>query len=204
MPMGKRPFEDDPDMITGCISRDPEAWSALVRKYSRLIDIAIDRRLKKYNFTLPREDMEDIRQNVLSSIWEGGKLESVRNPESLPYWLAITSGNHAMEYLSRERRITPPRAVSIYDKIGEKELSEILPSGKPGQDDELARNEISEKIDEAIGSLPEKEKLIIKLNILHGKKYNEIAGLLGLPNGTVSNYIKRAKGKLQKALKEFL
>lgn len=202
--MGKRPFEDDRDIVTGCVARDPEAWDAFVNKYSRLIDISVDRRLKKYNFTLPREDMEDIRQDVMSSIWEGGKLESVRNPESLPYWLAITSGNHAMEYLSRKRRIAPLGAVSLHDKIGEEELLEILSSDRSGRADELARGEISEKIDEAIGSLPDKEKLIIKLNILHGKKYHEIAGLLGLPNGTVSNYVKRAKVKLRNALKEFL
>ena len=80
---------------------------------------------------------------------------------------------------------------------------ELIPSTGLNPSDELAKNELSKKIEEAVDALPTKEKLIIKLNLIYEKKYDEIAKILNLPKGTVSSYIKRAKEKLRCALKDF-
>ena len=177
--------------------------SQFVKKYSKLVYTAIERRLRGYGLTLPREEIFDIRQDLFTSICEGRKLDKIQNPDSIPYWVAIVSGNAAMQYMRNRRRIEPGKPVSLSDKIGETELIELIPSSGLTPSEELGKDELSERIDDAIESLPAKEKLIIKLNLLHDKKYEEIADILSLPKGTVSNYIKRAKEKLKKHLREF-
>ncbi|MCX5678351.1 MAG: sigma-70 family RNA polymerase sigma factor [Candidatus Omnitrophica bacterium] len=184
------------------MDKDPFT-SQFVKKYVKLVYTAIEKRLRGCGITLGHEEILDIQQDILASICAGKKLNNVRNPDSIPYWIAIVSGNAAMQYMRNRRRIEPEKMVSLSDKIGETELIELIPSSGPTPPEELGKDELSEKIDEAMERLPPKERLIIKLNLLHDKKYEEIADILNLPKGTVSNYIKRAKGKLKKHLEEF-
>ncbi len=192
--------KNDRYLIEACIKRDLVAWSGLIKKYSALIYVSIQNRLKKYGLDAPIQDIEDIRQDIFSDIWNKDKLSHIKNRDDISYWLAILSGNAAVEHFrSREERQFQ-NAVSLSHKIDEVELNEILPSGIPGPNDDLARAETEERIDLAIESLPGTEKIMIKLHLIHGKKYHEIAEFLGVPKGTVASYIKRAKEKLKKFL----
>ena len=183
------------------IKKDLVAWSILVKKYSGLIYVSIENRLKKYGLDASNQDIEDIRQDIFSDIWKDGKLSHITNRDDISYWIAILSGNAAVEHFrSRETRQLQ-NAVPFSHKIDEKELNEIFPSDIPGPGDELARAETEERIDLAIESLPVREKIMMKLYLIHYKKYHEIAEFLGVPKGTVSSYIKRAKEKLKEALK---
>lgn len=199
----KESFKDDLKLVEACINRDITAWSSFIRKYSNLIFISIKNRLKKYGFTPPVQDMEDIRQNLLSSIWEGRKLDGVKNRKDISYWLSIVSGNMAIEYMRRKRRLEPGEMVSLNKEIDEKRLSYFIRSAELNPLDRLVKDEVGQRIEFAIDSLPAKERLVAKLNILYDKKYREIADILNLPEGTVSSYMKRAKGKLKEALKDF-
>ena len=194
--------KNDRYLIEACIKRDLVAWSILVKKYSGLIYVSIKNRLKKYGIPASNQDIEDIRQDIYSDIWKNGKLSHITNRDDISYWIAILSGNAAVEHFrSREARKLQ-NTVSLSQKIDEKELNEIFPSDIPGPNDELARAEAQERIDLAIESLPAREKIMIKLYLIHNKKYHEIAEFLGVPKGTVSSYIKRAKEKLKEALRD--
>jgi RNA polymerase sigma-70 factor (ECF subfamily) len=110
----------------------------------------------------------------------------------------------AIEHMRKMRASDPPLAISIYDKItDEKELADLLPSAALTASDELIKDEISKKLNDAIEALPVKERLITKLNMLYDKPYHEIADILNLPKGTVSSYIKRAREKLKKSLRDW-
>lgn len=193
---------DDILLVEDCIKRDLLAWSAFISKYSGLIAISAENSLKRYGVRLRRQDTEDIRQDVLASIWKGRKLEEIRNRKDISYWVAMVSQNAAIGY-SRKLSREPKRPVSIFENTDREELLEFIPSGAGSPKDEALRNELSKQVDDAIESLPAKEKLIMKLNIIYGKKYGEISKMLGLPKGTVSSCIKRAKEKLKKKLQQF-
>lgn len=194
--------KNDRHLIEACIKKDLIAWSILVKKYSALVYVSIENRLKKYGLDASSQDIEDIRQNIFSDIWKNGKLSHITNRDDISYWIAILSGNAAMEHFrSREAR-QMQNTMPLSHKIDEEELSEIFPSDISGPNDELARAETEERIDEAIESLPAREKIMIKLYLIHDKKYHEIAEFLGVPKGTVSSYIKRAKERLKEALKD--
>jgi len=194
--------KNDRYLIEACLKKDLVAWSILVKKYSGLIYVSIKNRLKKYGLDAFSQDIEDIRQNIFSDIWKNGKLSHITNRDDISYWIAILSGNAAVEHFrSREARQLQ-NTVPLSHKIDEKEMNEIFPSDTRGPNDELARAETEERIDLAIESLPGREKIMIKLYLIHDKKYHEIAEFLGVPKGTVSSYIKRAKEKLKEALKD--
>lgn len=194
--------KNDRDLIEACIKKDLIAWSILVNKYSGLIYISIEHRLKKYGISASSHDIEDIRQNILSDIWKSDKLSRITNRDDISYWIAILSGNAAMEHFRSKEARHMQNTMSLCHKIDDKELNDILSSDIPGPNDELARAETEEKIDAAIESLEGREKIMIKLYLIHNKKYHEIAEFLGVPKGTVSSYIKRAKERLKIALKD--
>ena len=199
----KPPDGDDARLVADCIAGNKKAWQEFTDRYSGLISIAIETRLKKYGFRLSRADIEDIRQDVLLALWRGKKLEKIRNRGNISYWLAIVSGNMAIGYIRKKMSLEPVEPVSIFDAVGEKTIADIVPSPREDHEDRFSKSALSEKIDGLIGSLPPKEMLVIRLNIIHGKKYDEIADMLKMPPGTVSSCVKRAKEKLRKGLKDF-
>ena len=201
--MEKGRFEDDATLIRSCVERDHSAWDFFVKKYSNHILISIVFRLRKYGIHLKVEDLKEIEQDTLSLLWEGSKLAEIRNPESLRYWLAIISGNTAVQYMRRQKRLDRLAAKSLSETIGGTEMADMLPSSVLTPAQELERSELSEKIEKALESLPDKEKLALKLSLLYGKKYDEISGIMAMPPGTVSSYIKRAKKRLRKKLQQF-
>ena len=195
--------EGDNYLIEACIRKDIAAWARLVKKYSGLVHISIVNRLQKYGISVSRDEIEDIRQDIFADIWKNDKLAGVTNRGDISYWIAIMSGNAAMEHFRSGSARQAQKAVPLSGKIGGKELGELIPSGARAARDELGRAEAEEKIDEAIEALPEKEKLMVTLHLIYDKKYREIADMLGIPKGTVSSYIKRAKEKLREVLKDF-
>lgn len=202
--MDKRFVGNDIELVERCIRKDLVAWAQLVKKYSALIHVAIVNRLKAHGLVLAHQDIEDIRQNVLSLLWEGDKLQGVRNRASIAYWLAIVSGNEAMQYAKKRRLSLPGQPASIFDKAEPDKLAEVVPANTLKPSDSLIRDELSKRVEEILETLPEKERLVIKFDLFHDKKHYEIADILGLPPGTVSSYIKRAKEKLRTGLKDFL
>ena len=193
----------DKDLVERCIQGDTAAWARLAEKYSSFLFAAIENRLRKYDIRLPSPEVEDIRQEVIISVWKSEKLKTIENRGDIACWLAIVAGNVAVEYMRKKLRREPLKPVSLFEKIDDKELAGLLPADGPNPRDEAHRLELSQKIDEAIGSLTQNERLVAKLYFLHHKKYEEMAEILKLPTGTVSSYLKRARAKLKDALKDF-
>ncbi|MFA6079431.1 MAG: sigma-70 family RNA polymerase sigma factor [Candidatus Omnitrophota bacterium] len=201
--MKEAKFNNDISLINGCVERDLDAWSRFIKKYSGLVMTAIDDRLKGYGFSLPSQDLEDIGQEVFTTIWQSRKLEGLKNIDSLSYWLAMISGNEAAEYVRKMHRREPVKAISIFDDMNEKELIEPLISKDPEAGSEISKHELKNRVSTALDSLPRREKLIMELYLFHDKKYRDIADILSLPKGTVACCINRSKEKLRDALKNY-
>ena len=200
--MNNKNISDDSKIINGCLKRDLVAWTRFIGRYSCLITRSIDCRLKKYGFSLPSHDIEDLCQDVLASIWQERKLESLANIATFRYWLAIVSGNHAVEHM-RKNRIARFTALPADDILEASALNGILPSSLSPAD-ELARQELRRKVDDALRELPGPEKVAIQLSIIHGKTLEDIAAITGSTAGAVASSVSRAKERLRVALKDYL
>ncbi len=57
-----------------------------------------------------------------------------------------------------------------------------------------------ELLDEALGRLPEEYREVVVLHELEGMAYREIAGVAGIPIGTVMSRLSRGRARLQREL----
>ncbi|PJC49002.1 MAG: hypothetical protein CO035_00485, partial [Candidatus Omnitrophica bacterium CG_4_9_14_0_2_um_filter_42_8] len=69
-------------------------------------------------------------------------------------------------------------------------------------DGEANRLELAEELETAIEPFEPREKIILKLNIIHAKTHKEIAEFMKIPINTVSTIISRKKEQLRKLLRK--
>lgn len=199
--MDNRYLNGDKNLVEDCIAGDAAAWVFFTKKYSPLILISVKNRLRRYGITLNDSELADVRQDVLASIYAGGKLKNVRSKDDISYWLCIVAGNYAVGYVRRKFSSLSNNTVSLEKKFCENGLIEIMAAAGPSPRDEIIQKELLDKIKDAINSLGTKERVAIKLNMLYGKKHREIASMLKMSENTASSHIKRAKEKLRFLLK---
>lgn len=194
--------KDDSGTVEACIKGNVEAWESLVAKYSPLIYAAITGRIRRYGMSLPSQDIEDIYQNVLTSVWVGQKLYEIKNRSDISYWLAIVSGNTAVEYLRELKASGMDKMEALGDTSDEENETADIASAGLAPCQKMSENKIPDEVKNALRCLRKKEKLIMKLLIFHDKEYKEIAGILKMPKATVASHIRRARAKLKKFLRK--
>lgn len=100
MPPGGTPIadQDDPALIEMCLAGSQDAWTELVRRYSRLVySIAL-------KSGLDDDGAADVVQDVFTIVLR--RLESLRDTERFSAWLITTS--HRESWRARKRRPEQP------------------------------------------------------------------------------------------------
>lgn len=197
----------DQELIENCIKKDKRAWDIFVERYSKLILWAIRERLTRFRYNFDNEDVKDIHQEIFVSLWSSNKLAQIRDKGKIAGWITMVAGNAAIDYFKRIKRQMPPNAISIFEEVissaeGEgKTLEELLPAQTGNPSRELHLNELREVLQTVIDSLEPKQKMVVKLNLLHEMKHREIAEAMNLPLNTVSTIIARMKEELKEKLR---
>lgn len=183
-------------LLNLCIEKDDAAWSEFVERYSGLVRWAIDNRLKKWGYSYCPQDVEEIRQNVFFTLWHKDKLCRIKEQKALKAWIVIVSGNEAVDYFRHRKCQYPPNAISIFEEITKRDktikIADMLYSGQEEEPDRSA-----DILEREIEKLTDREKIILRLDTLYGKKYREIAEILHMPMGSVSTALRNIKKKLK-------
>ena len=79
-------------------------------------------------------------------------------------------------------------------------LREVVLSGADDPRDSARKEEIVEAVIEAVESLPEGHRAVFVLAEVEGMKYAEVAGILGIPEGTVKSRMHAAVIRLRERL----
>lgn len=167
------------------MSEAPLSWEEVARTHGRKI----------YNFAYrlcgDPDDAADLVQEVLLRVRRG--LEHYQ-PGSFEGWLwRITHNVFIDEVRRRKRRPTSPLPDSV-DHWGV--------HSSPGADEELAAMRIGEDIQRALLALPyDFREAVVMCDVL-GLSYDEIAGAVAVPVGTVRSRIHRGRKLLREALAE--
>ena len=181
-------LDDTHNLIERCIKREEKAWSEFIDRFSGLVYYSARERLKRDGFRFNEQDVQDIVQNVFVDIWEKSKLAEVRERNKIQAWLSIVGQTRALNFMrSKKERL-----------LGEGELFRVenIVSDNAGAD----RIRLMEELEKAIEEFPPREKIILKLNMVHGKTHKEVADFMNIPINTVSSIIARRKELLRKAL----
>jgi len=136
-----------------------------------------------YSVLSERHDVEDVVQEVCVRVIE--KIATLREPERFRSWLAVLAQREAIRYRSR-RRASPPAI--------DEELLSARPDSRIEQSVErLGRQELCEKVMEAVGAIPEKYRQVFMLAYSDDLTYRQIAEILDLPLTTVQIRLVRAR-----------
>jgi len=184
-------FDDTHGLIEHCINREEKAWSEFIDRFSGLVYYSARERLKRNGFSFSEQDIQDIVQNVFIDIWEKSSLSEVRERHKIKAWLSIVGQTRALNFMrkKRERLLREEELFKIENMVSDKE--------------EEYRIELVEELEKAIENFSPREKIILKLNIIHGKTHKEIADFMNMPINTVSTIIARRKELLRKTLNNF-
>jgi RNA polymerase sigma-70 factor (ECF subfamily) len=130
---------------------------------------------------------EECAQEVMATLWQKAHLFDPARA-SVSTWVFTIARNRRIDALRRQRRPEP----------------EDLPWGpeaEPQQDDVLALQQDSERLAEALRSLPEKQRVLIERAYFGELSHSEIAEETGLPLGTIKSRIRLALDRLRHALR---
>jgi RNA polymerase sigma-70 factor (ECF subfamily) len=129
---------------------------------------------------------EDAAQDVFVRIWKG--LSAYHGGASLSTWIYTITRNTCLTDLKSHRRhlvvsLQEPQMEAAADGI---QTLQLLPA-EPG---------LEMDVQSLLDQLPDDYRQVITLFYLEQKAYEEVAGMLGLPLGTVKTRIFRAKKEL--------
>ncbi len=143
-------------------------------------------------------DAEDLVQEVFLNAqkgWDGFRGES--DPKTWLYTIAA----RACQRMQRKKAGEPDRVASLDAKLpfGERLIASIA-SEQDGVVQEQIRREARSRVEEAIAGLPEDFRVPLVLKEIVGFTVPEVAGMLGLEEGTVKSRVHRARLKLREAV----
>ena len=137
------------------------AFNEVMRLYSEPLYWQIRRIVQNH------DDADDILQNTFMKAW--GNIENFRGEAKLSTWLYKIAINESLGFLERERK---RRNMSLDDQ--EAEMIHNIAADEEFDGEELAR-----KLQEAIASLPEKQRLVFNMKYFDDLKYEEMSEILG-------------------------
>lgn len=178
-----------PVLIDKCTAKDPLAWAEFVRRFSPLITFATRKALLKYSIGhhAPENEIKDIGQNILVSLWGKNKLSEVTHRGNIDYWLAVTARNAAINYLKAGQKEVLISDGSFFEKLPAKEIGQ-----QAGEIENMGK-----KIKEFYRLLTPREKLIFKLYFKKELNLKDVSKIMGIPLGTVSSAVTRMRKKIK-------
>src|SRR6266446_1518686 len=181
---------EDQEAIRAALSGDQEGFRRLVDKYAgSIFNLA-------YRMTGNPADAEDLAQEAFLQAY--ARLQDFRLGARFHPWIYTIALNLCRSHL---RRRSLPRWLPVLRGRGEDRAPEAeISDGSPDPEQALLAREAEERLQKAIDALPSKYREVFVLRQSQELSYEEIAGLLGLPLGTVEVRLFRARRLLLKGL----
>jgi RNA polymerase sigma-70 factor (ECF subfamily) len=149
-----------------------------------------------YRIVGERGAAEDVTQEAFISIWRSGaRYDAARG--SVRTWMLGIVRNRAIDAL-RSKSGKAPKLDFDDDSILEHRPAEEL------TDSEALRRETAEEVRGALDELPGEQSKVIQLAYFGGFSHSEIAGMLGVPLGTVKGRMRLGLEKIRGELAEGL
>jgi RNA polymerase sigma-70 factor (ECF subfamily) len=184
---------DDEELLRRMLTGEEEAFEVLYDRREGLV----------YQFALRMSGStalaEDVTQDVFMALIRSGGLFDPARGTLVKYLLGMTR-NRVLTLLGRERTFVP-----LMEEEGEEEVSlarQMIVHADPLL--ELARAERVEAVRQAVLALPLHYREAVVLCNLEEMSYEEAAGVIGCPVGTVRSRLNRARALLVEKLAEKL
>jgi RNA polymerase sigma-70 factor (ECF subfamily) len=162
---------------------DASAYDYLVSKYmKRVVSIA-------WGIVRNAHDAEDLAQEAFVKAYQ--TIGRFKTGQPFGPWIYRIVTNLALDVVKHRKRFR------------HEELHDVEPASRRDDADLPARaSELSSRIDAAIESLPEMQRVVARLYLVEEFGHAEIAAMTGLSEGTVRSHLSLARGKLKERLSD--
>src|ERR1017187_8014531 len=184
-------LDPDSSLVARCLRGDEAAWEELVRVHTRKVYGLC------YRFTGSGSEAQDLTQEVFLRVFR--TVKTFRSAEGwFGTWLARVTRNLLIDHYRRTRqeRVTD----SIEEQLPMLEEAGATASARPGHG--VAGREASEILQATLQKLSPDLREAVILRDLQEMEYREIAGVLGIPEGTVKSRINRGRAELGRLLRK--
>lgn len=171
------------ELIDGCINGDRQSQNAL---YKYLVPKMFGVCLR---YSQNREEAEDVLQEGFIKVFEC--MHQYRSSGPFEAWVRRIMVNAALQKYRSKRHMHA--IVALHDEITE----------LPGNDEIISRLGTKELLS-MVQQLPPSYRTIFNLYVFEGLKHREIAGLLGISEGTSKSNLSDARAILQKSVQKSL
>lgn len=179
----------DEELVRAARGGDSDAFEEIVSRYKdRIYNLA-------YRMFGSREEAEDIAQETFLHTFRA--LESFRVEERFSPWIYRIATNLCLDRLRKMKHTV----ASLDAPVGpESDIPQQVADWSHAPEKLYELSEMRADTQEAIDGLPPKYKVVVVLRHLQDLSYDEIARVLGIPQGTVKTRLFRAREILRRKL----
>lgn len=166
---------------------DPAAFEALVTPLEGMLWRVC------WHYTQHREDARDCAQEAMLKAWRA--LPDYRGDCSLETWLYRIAASCCLDFLRKKGRT----ALASTEQLAQ-EGGFDPPDPSPQPEEELQRRDERAELQKALAALPDDMRIALTMSAVEGRRYEDIAQVLGVAPGTVKSRISRARVRLSEIL----
>lgn len=181
--------DPDGDLVQRWQAGDAQAFEDLVRRHERRVFRLLLRMLGS------REEAEDVAQEAFLSLHRHGhRFRREARFSTFVYRVAANAALNRRRTLGRNRN-------RVNELKTQQEAGFDLPPAPRDPEDAAAGSETQALVQRALLDLPRDLRIAVVLYDIEGQSYQEVAQVLGIPEGTVKSRIHRARRALRERLR---
>ncbi|MFQ3575075.1 MAG: sigma-70 family RNA polymerase sigma factor [Cytophagales bacterium] len=172
---------EDNELVNKCQQEETknQAFAILVDRYQKKVYWLVRK------MVIDHDEADDLTQDIFVKVWKN--LSGFKGDSKLFTWIYRIAVNECLNHLSNKRKRFFIPMVDV-----EKEMSRKIDSGL-----HISGDEIQIKLQKAILTLPEKQRLVFNMKYFEEMKYEEIAEVLGTSVGALKASYHHAVKKIE-------
>ena len=174
---------NETELINQVLKGNMNAFTFLVNRYQKLAVHITGRLIQRH------DEVEDVCQEVFLKVYQN--LGKYRNECKLSTWIATIAYNTSINYLRKFKKFD---AVNPDDSPAIRNLADW-------KSFDYEQTDLHRFIRDQVEQLPIQYRTVLTLYYLEEFSYVEIEQITGMPEGTIKNYLFRAKALLKERLK---
>lgn len=173
---------NDKLLVENVLKGDEKAFESLMKQYQRLVGHIVFR-------IVGGMEKEEVMHDVFLKVYR--KLGEFNFQSKLSTWIATIAYREAINHARKNKR---------NNEMQDLDSAELVESDVEG----FESKDMSLFVQAAVDKLPVPYRSILTLYHLQGFSYQEIVEVMEMPEGTVKNYLFRARKKLKEILAPYI
>ncbi|MDO3643970.1 RNA polymerase sigma factor [Mucilaginibacter sp. L3T2-6] len=174
-------YHTDRELIAAILNGERHAFAAFVRLTENLVVKMV------FQMTGGSADRQDLVQEIYLKAFRN--LASFRHGSKLSTWIGQIAYYDCLHYIKKKK-------LTYLEDIPEESAMDVEPSGEVA----LFKSDLSAILSEAVARLPPLYQTLVTLFHEEELSYSEIGEITHLPEGTIKNYLFRARKILRNDL----